>query len=418
MVLIGAGQRGMIYANNAYQSGLADIVAVAEPDAGRRKAAQQAFQISDHLAFDNAQALLAQKRLGEAVIIASMDRDHFAQAMPAMDAGYDILLEKPISPFPAECLRIQHKAQQTGRRVIVCHVLRYSPFFREVHHIIQSGQYGRVVAIQHNENIGNFHMAHAFVRGNWRNSKTSSPIIMQKSCHDMDLLYWYAGSPAKRIASFGNLYYFRPENAPAGSAMRCLDCAVSAQCRFDARKAYLPVMGDWPATVLTQDQTEQGLLQAMREGPYGRCVYRCDNDVCDHQATSIEFENGVTATFNLSAFTNRMTRTMKIMLEDAEIRASEHENVIQISSFASTGEGRAYERVIHPPRIASGHSGGDQGLIHDFLEMLESGTQTPDTAIQGSVESHLMAGAAELARVQSRVVDMQAYRSALQEETS
>jgi predicted dehydrogenase len=258
----------MIYGGYAQKSGLAQIVAVAEPHAARREAAAEAFHIAPENVYDSAEALFAAGRLGDAIIIASMDRDHFGQAMAAMDLGYHLLLEKPVSPDPAECLRIAEKASKTGRMVAVCHVLRYAPFLQALKSIVDSGELGRVISIVHNENVGNFHMAHSFVRGNWRNSGESSPIILQKSCHDMDLLVWLTGSQAEKVSSFGQLTYFKEENAPKGSAARCLDCPAALDCRFDARKCYLPIAGNWPATALTLDQTDAGVLKAIEEGPY------------------------------------------------------------------------------------------------------------------------------------------------------
>lgn len=414
-VLIGAGQRGMIYAQYAYDSGLADIAAIAEPDEKRRLDAAEKLFVKPERCFESAQDMFAKGRMGDAAIIASMDKDHYAQAMRALELGYDLLLEKPISPDPLECMLIEERARQTGRRVVVCHVLRYSPFFRQIKKIIDSGELGRVVTIQHNENIGNFHMAHAFVRGNWSRAAVSSPIIMQKSCHDMDLLVWLVSSKAAKLSSFGDLSYFKEDNAPPGSAGRCLECPVAADCRFDARKMYLPIAGGWPASVLSLDQSEEGLLKAMREGPYGRCVYRCGNDVCDHQVVNILFENGVTATFNLSAFTNRMARTMKIMCEDGEIRVSEHENRIEVIRFGSNAQEAEQMQVITPPRADGGHSGGDAGLMNDFFSMLKSGEGNLETQIARSVESHYMAAAAERSRLEGQVIDMAAYRRGLRE---
>jgi predicted dehydrogenase len=289
-------------------------------------------------------------------------------------------------------------------------VLRYSPFFREIRKAITDGKIGRVITIQHNENIGNFHIAHSFVRGNWRRSDLSSPLIMQKSCHDMDLLVWLTGSRCSSIASFGDLTYFRGENAPAGSGRRCCDCPLKDSCRFSAYRCYLPVAGDWPAAVLTEDQSEEGLREAIRTGPYGRCVYRCDNNVCDHQVSILRFDNGVTATFNLSGFTDRMTRTIKIMGEDGEIRASEAENEIEIIRFASTGREAGEREVIRPEVAQSGHSGGDSGIVEDFLAMLEGRLGTSATDIRESVESHMMACAAEEARLTGTVVRIADFR--------
>ena len=251
-VLIGAGQRGMIYAKYARERGH-QIAAVAEPDEAKRQIAGDVFGIPEHFRFHTGKELLEQPKLGDAAIIATMDRDHFQEAVPAMEKGYHLLLEKPISPVPEETLAIEETALRTGRHVSVCHVLRYSPFFRELKNAAAGGKIGRVITIQHNENIGNFHIAHSFVRGNWRRSELASPLIMQKSCHDMDLLVWLAGSGCESIASFGDLTYFREENAPEGAARRCCDCPLKDTCRFSAYRCYLPLAGNWPAKVLTGD---------------------------------------------------------------------------------------------------------------------------------------------------------------------
>ena len=408
-VLIGAGQRGMIYARYAIEKGHG-VSAVAEKDPVKREIARREFDIPENRCFADAAELLAQPKLGDAAIIATMDRDHFAQAMPAMDRGYHLLLEKPISPVPEEVLAIEEKAGETNRQVVVCHVLRYSPFFREIKKQLDAGVIGKVITVQHNENIGNFHMAHSFVRGNWRRSDTASPLIMQKSCHDMDLLVWLVGSGCRQVASFGSLAYFKPENAPAGAAARCADCPHKETCRFSAYRAYLPVMGTWPAAVLTEDQTEEGLKEAIRTGPYGRCVFHCDNTVCDHQVTALEFENGVTATFNLSGFTNRIARTLKIMGENGELRANEYANEIEITRFAPNGVHQSQSIVIHPALTTTGHGGGDGGIVEDFLALLEGRQAEAASDIRYSVESHMMACAAEEARLTGAVVRLADFR--------
>lgn len=386
-----------------------------EPDAGRRKAAADEFQIPVGKQFENVDEFFQLGKICDAVIISSMDRDHYAQTMEALNIGYDILLEKPISPNPEECLRIQQKANEKGRKVIVCHVLRYTNFFAEIKRIIDSGELGKIITIQHNENIGNFHMAHSFVRGNWRRGDLASPIIMQKSCHDMDILAWLVDSGAKRISSYGSLAYFKEENAPAGSAERCLDCKVAADCRFDAKKAYLPVRGQWPATVISADQSEEGLLQALQTSPYGRCVYRMDNNVCDHQVTLIEFKNGVTATFNLSGFTNNMHRTLKIMCEHGEIRGDDLSNIIEVTKFASNMAETSQQTVIRPAAVDGGHHGGDTGLMNDFLGNLGRADFNSRSSIDMSVESHLMSYAAEEARVTGTIIDLDQLREQVQQ---
>ena len=408
-VLIGAGQRGMIYAKYALEKGHT-ITAVAETDEIRREIAGNILSVPVEYRFHSGAELLAQPQMGDAAIIATMDRDHFREAIPAMRKGYHLLLEKPISPIPEETLAIEDTATQTGKYVTVCHVLRYSPFFRELKKAAASGKIGKVITIQHNENIGNFHIAHSFVRGNWRRSDEASPLIMQKSCHDMDLLVWLAGNECETVASFGDLTYFRAENAPEGSTDRCCSCPLRDGCRFSAYNCYLPVAGEWPASVLTEDQSEEGLRKAIRTGPYGRCVYHCDNNVCDHQVSILRFRNGITATFNLSGFTNKMTRTIKIMGEDGEIRASESENIIEVTRFKGNWKDEPETEIIRPTESTSGHSGGDSGIMDDFLELLEGHEMESATDIHESVISHMMACAAEEARITGTVISIDEFR--------
>ena len=410
--LIGAGQRGMIYAEYAYFKKGIPIVAVVEPHEGRRQAAAEKFGIPAEGCFARVEDLFAKGKLADALILASMDKDHYAQTMTALDRGYDLLLEKPISPDARECMEIARRAKELGRKIIVCHVLRYTNFFSKLKEILDSGELGRVVAINHSENVGNFHIAHSFVRGNWRRSDETSPIIMQKSCHDMDILTWLVGSEARRIASFGSLRHFKEENAPAGSAARCLDCKVDS-CQYNALKAYLPVRGGWPAALLGPDQTEAGIRKALETSPYGRCVYRCDNDVCDHQVTIIEFKNGVNVSFTLSGFTNRMCREIKIMCEYGEINACDDGDRIEITRFNSNQVDQISQIRLRTAQVEGFHGGGDSLLMEDFIDGLVNGTGESKTAIERSIESHVMACAAELSRVTGRVVDVDEFKAEL-----
>ncbi|WP_073590449.1 Gfo/Idh/MocA family protein [Anaerocolumna xylanovorans] len=416
LAVIGAGQRGMIYAKIASTYPDVEITAVAEPSEERRNFAAESLDLSKDMLFDNTDAFFHQGRLADAVIIATMDQDHYKQTMKALECGYHILLEKPISPNPAECLEIMEAANAKNLNVIVCHVLRYTNFFMTMKAILDSNELGKVVTIEHSENIGNFHMAHSFVRGNWRRKDLSSPLIMQKSCHDMDILTWLVGSEAGRISSFGNLTYFKEDNAPANSGKRCLDCQAAAKCRFDARKVYLPIAGEWPATAVSTVQTKEGLMEAFRKGPYGRCVYRCDNDVCDNQVTIIEFENGVTASFHLSGFTNRISRTIKVMCEHGEIKGDDGLNTIEVTRFASNANEAYEKRVIYPGVVNSGHGGGDSGLMDDFISLMKMDSDISKSSINKSVESHVMAYAAEQSRISGQVIDICNLKKEIKEE--
>lgn len=415
LALIGAGQRGMIYAEYAYFKKGVEITAVVEPHDERRQIAAEKFNVKPENVFANIEDFYAKGKICDAIILATMDKQHFDHTMAALEVGYDILLEKPVSPDPKECVLISEKAKKLGKKIIVCHVLRYTRFFSKLKEIIDSGELGRVVAIQHNENVGNFHIAHSFVRGNWRRKDETSPIIMQKSCHDMDILTWLVGSEAKKISSFGSLSHFKPECAPEGAAKRCLDCKVE-DCQYHAVKAYMPVRGGWPAVLLGSDQSEEGIMKALETSQYGRCVYYCDNDVCDNQVTLIEFKNGVNVAFTLSGFTNRMCRTLKIMCEKGEIRADDLTETIEVTKFNSNSVDETNQRVIRVEKVDGFHGGGDSLLMEDFIANLEGSSADSKTAIERSVESHIMAFAAEEARVTNTVVDIDEFKKKLMSE--
>ena len=414
-VIIGTGSRGMIYGQWAYDHGI-EIAAIAERRPERLKNAAEEFHVSPDLCFSDASELFALGKIADAAIIATLDRDHFGHVMQALDCGYDILLEKPISPDARECIAIEEKANALGRKITVCHVLRYTNFWGQIKELLDSGELGRIVAIKHSENIGAFHMAHSFVRGNWRNDQLSSPIIMQKSCHDLDILLWLTGAHCTKVAAFGGLSYFREEKAPAASSDRCCTCAVRDNCRFDAWKAYYPVLGQWPADVVCLEQTEDALAEALKNGPYGRCVFRCDNNVCDHMSILMEFDNGVTASFSLTAHTSACHRSIHIMCEEGEIEADDGKRQILVRKHVSSQADTFEERVINVRTNGSGHGGGDAGIMEDFTATL-NGAEESRRSISRSVESHLMACAIEEARLTGRVVVLQEYRQKLSEET-
>jgi len=407
-VLIGAGGRG-IHAYAPYALERPDrlrFVAVADPDPVRRQEFAARYRVDEAMCFTGWEQLLARPRLAEAAIICTQDRMHYAPAMAALAAGYHVLLEKPISPDPRECVELAETARRHGRLLAVCHVLRYTPFFATLKRLLDEGRIGRLISIQHNENVSYFHMAHAFVRGHYRNSTESSPMILAKCCHDMDIMLWLAGADCVRLASFGSLLHFRPEEAPPGAPARCLDgCPAQDQCPYDAARIYLNPPVPW-LTLMIGDGSREGMLQALRTGPYGRCVYRCDNDVVDHQVVSIEFANGVTAAFTMCGFTQEVSRTIKLMGTHGEIRGYMEGNEIEVSEF-STGR-LDIVRIAAP---AEGHGGGDVELIKNFTSMVAEDCTASPTSAETSVQSHLMSFAAEKSRREGRVVVMEQYRN-------
>lgn len=411
-VIVGAGSRGMIYGTWARAQGH-QVAAIAELRPDRLRDAGEKLGVPESRRYPSAHALFSQGKIADGAIIASQDRDHFGHVMEALDQGYDLLLEKPISNDPRECLEIEAKANRLGRKITVCHVLRYTNFFSTIKQVLDSGELGKIVSIKHSENIGNFHMAHSFVRGNWNRADTSSPIILAKSCHDLDILLWLTGSHCTKIAAFGSLSYFRPENAPAGAADRCLDCPVKDNCRYSAMGVYEPCLGGWPADVVCLEQTREALEAALQTGPYGRCVYRCGNDVCDHMSTIMEFENGVTATFSLSAQTDRVHRNIHIMCEDGEILADDDAHTVTVQHFSPNAQLTHESRTIHVVNGRGGHGGGDSGVMTAFTASLDHPEGESLSSISRSVESHLMASAAEQSRLTGQVVKLSDYRKAL-----
>lgn len=406
-VLIGAGQRG-IYAYASYaleRPGELRFTAVAEPNEKRRKQFAQLHGIPAERCFSSWEELLNQPKLGDAALICTQDDMHFEPTMKAIAKGYSIMLEKPMSPNPAETLRMAEEAEKHGSLLLVCHVLRYTPYIRSLKQLLTSGRIGRVMTIQWNENVGYWHQAHSFVRGNWRNSKQSSPMILAKCCHDMDVLHFLADSRCTMVSSFGSLSHFRPENAPAGSTERCIDgCAVESECLYSAVRTYYNAKDEWPQNVISDEPTLEARAKALREGPYGRCVYRCDNDVVDHQVVNLSFEDGMTVAFTMTAFTKQTNRTFKIMGTLGEIHGHLDKNEIEIISFNGRRE------MIYPEKHAGGHGGGDYSMIKEFLNRIKTGIgEKEDNAAAESAAGHMIAYAAEESRVTGQVVRMDEF---------
>lgn len=405
-ILIGAGLRGEVYASYALRfKDELKIIAVAEPDPERRERFKAQHNIKDENCFESWEQLLSEPKMADAALICTQDRMHFEPTMKAMELGYEVLLEKPMSSDPEECIRLGSYAKEHNRILDICYVLRYTPFFTTLKKLLKSGKIGRLISVQHNENVGYWHMAHSFVRGNWSNSDRSSSMILQKCCHDMDILRWLVGADCTNISSFGELTHFKAENAPEGAPLRCLDgCKHKNECAYYAPNLYLTEDTDWPTSAISNDSSYEARYKALMEGPYGRCVYHCDNNVVDHQVVTMEFANSVTVAFTMCAFTNEISRTIKLMGTEGEIRAAMEKGEIEIKNF-STGN----VEVIHLPEEKSGHGGGDDGIMMDFVSLVRSGESDAGYSIDESVHSHLMAFAAEKARLEKKIINMKKY---------
>lgn len=409
LALIGAGDRGNAYARWALaHPGRARFVAVAEPDPDRRARFAAAHGIDPAAQHDDWRQLLDDGDLAvDAVVIATQDAGHADPAVAAAGRGLHIMLEKPLAPTPQECVRIVDAVHEADVMLAVCHVLRYAPYTRLVKHLIDSGAIGDVVSVQHHEPVGFWHQAHSFVRGNWRREDLSSFMLLAKSCHDMDWLQHIVGRDIARVSSFGGLRHFRPENRPAGAADRCLDCAVEPDCPYSSPRLYRDRLarGDhgWPLSVVTPDFTEQALTAALREGPYGRCVYACDNDVVDHQVVAMEFDGGVTASFTMNAFNTGGHRRTRVFGTRGELVCDAVS--VTVHDF-TTGSATSHDpATVGGADAAGGHGGGDAGLMDAFTAAVATGDRT--RILSGpaqTLNSHLATFAAEQARHEGAVV--------------
>ena len=396
-IIIAAGNRGTIYARYdlEYPNEM-KIVGVAEPIPERRNYIRDTFNLSEDQCFSSWEEILEQGKLADIAIISTMDQDHYLPTLKALELGYHVLLEKPMSPNPREVIEMDLAAKKYNRKLSICHVLRYTDFWSSIREIIQSGKIGDVVSVQLNENVEIMHYAHSFVRGNWRKKADSSPMILQKSCHDMDILNFIMDKKCVRVSSFGSLSYFKEENAPEGAPHRCLDgCPVANECPFHAGRYYLDKANSFRAGMITEDKSREGIVKALRETDFGKCVFRSNNDVVDHQVVNLEFEDGSTATFSMCGFTRDETRTVQIMGTKGEIRGSMVENKFSYYDFLTKRE-----TVIHLPQVSSGHGGGDFGIVRSFLRDIDAGDDVENISSSSvSVWSHLMAFAAEESRL-------------------
>jgi len=419
VVLIGAGNRGRaVFGAYALRNPeRMRVVALAEPVEARRVAVAAEHGLSAECVFADWRALVAARPRAHAAIVATGDTEHVEPALATLAAGYHLLLEKPIAPTPADCVRVTEAAERAKRILQIGHVLRYTAFYAKVNELVSGGRVGRVSMIDLREHVAYWHMAHSYVRGKFRKRALAAPFLLAKSCHDLDLLAWLAASPATRIASFGSLGVYRPELAPAGAPERCsAACPVQASCPWDAERFYLGpddrTARHWPWSDLSPDPARAARSRALETGGYGRCVFRCDNDVVDHQVVAAEFENGLTATLGVHGTASEELRTVRVSGSEGELRGVLQRGVVELSRHGST--------EIETIRIETspfGHSGGDHGLLEHFCEVVaQDAPELVRASGRVALESHLLGFAAERARSEGTTIDMRAYRDEVRRE--
>lgn len=401
IAIIGGGNRGKIYADYATERPQElCVVAVVEPNRTKREHLAKLHGLSAEQCYDNDADFFTHPQLADAVLIASPDQFHYKQVIESLKKGYHILLEKPIAQCITECHEIAALAKKMNRIVGVCHVLRYSKCYQKVKDILESGELGKVMNVIHFEPIGLERMVHAFVRGQWRKKEETGPIIMTKSCHDLDLIQWLIGKRCVSIASYGALNYFKKENAPHGSTLRCTDgCAVEKSCPYSAIKIYQQEK-NWLRNFALTDSDEKNeklIDKELREGIYGRCVYQCDNDVVDSQVVSMLFEENITANFTMSAFTKEGFRSTRILLTNGEILADEKS--ITICNFTENTK-----RKISINELTK-HGGGDHLIMKSFVKAVSTNNHNEIISnIEESIEGFRMAIVADESRVREQMI--------------
>lgn len=407
---IGLGNRGQVHSKSVLKySDRMEVVAVSDPRPECRESCNKYLNLPDEMIFESGEELLKREKLADVMVITSQDRQHRAHAIAAMEKGYDLLLEKPIAATPEDCKEISDTAIRLGRKVIVCHVLRYTPFYKEIKKLIDAGTVGKIENIQATEGVGYYHIAHSFVRGNWHKKADSAPMILAKSCHDLDLFVWLTGKKCKKVTSFGSLDYFKAENCPEGATERCMDGCPHEDCPFHAVKYYLSTIPSWPSRILHPEPNEQNIMEALRKTDYGRCVFKMDNDVVDHQIVNLLMEDNVTVSFQMIGFTAKQDRTIRVMGTEGEIWGNLSGNKVYYQRYGKE------EQMIDLTKFTSdfsGHAGGDTRLMDDMLH-LEQGDDFDRislTPIDRSTESHLIAFAAEKSRLEGgKVIDMDEF---------
>lgn len=401
VVIVGAGARGnRVFAEliSRYDTRFT-VAGVVEPNEIRRRAFQRQHDVPDSRAYGSLEDFLARPRFADIVFICTLDPTHYAICSAVSEAGYDVLLEKPIATTLPDCLDLLEAERKCRNRIFVAHVLRYAPFVRRIKELVASGEYGAVRHVSVMENVGHWHFAHSYVRGNWRRADDCAPIILTKCSHDLDMIPWLVDDRVTSVASVGSLTYFRPENAPAGAAERCVDCGLRDTCRYSATRFYLRPEKDWPyETIAPPPDSLEARREAVTSGPYGRCVWHSDNDVCDSQTVLLGFAGGGHAVLGLHALTADNTRKVTVLLDEAEITGDLYRGWLRVSPF--TGEPyQLDEREVDLPTVWDRHGGGDLGLLQALGEHLTDGTHAEImSSLQASVLSHVLAFLAEDSR--------------------
>lgn len=419
-IIIGNGSRGTSYATQMKKLGdKYRVVGIAEPVQSRRDNIKEMHNIPEENCYNSWEEILAQPKMADVAVICTLDDMHYEPAMKAIGLGYNLLLEKPIAQTAQECVDIALAAEKKGVKVLVCHVLRYTPFYGKIKELVMQGKIGDIMSVIQVEGVGNIHQSHSYVRGNWHSEKETTPMLLAKCCHDLDIIQWLIGKPCKNVQSFGSLTYFTSENAPEGAPVRCIDgtCPVKDTCVYNCMKLYYDDKNNgWfrgaAAGHIAKDSkpTDEEVLEALKTTDYGLCVFHANNDVVDHQVVNMEFEGGATANLTMNAFTMGLGgRYIRLFGTKGELYANMSDKEITLTVFD------AKEAVKVPVAetkedITGGHGGGDIGIVRELYEYIMGEYNGYKAAnIEISAKNHLIGFAAEKARRNNSVEPITSY---------
>ena len=426
VAIVGAGHRAIRYASYAqHRPDEMRVAAVADPNPTRRELAARLFGIPEGRCFRSAEELAERPPLADAVINGTMDQQHVPTSLPLLDAGYHILLEKPFATGEEEMWRLKEAADRSRRKVMVCHVLRYAPFYREIRRCVLEGEIGDIVNIQTVEHVSYHHMGTGFLRGKWRSKRLcGSSMLMAKCCHDLDLVTWMkSGVAPVKVSSFGGNMQFTPAKAPNGSGTRCLlDCNIESECLYSARKHYVDHPRRWSFYVWGEFEsaddpdaeritTDQMVSSLRTDNPYGLCVWKSGCEVVDHQSVVIEFEDGCTATHNMIGGVARPCRAIHLIGTRGEIQGDFESGSFVVRGI-DTRPGQEYSESVRGVNEAGdmhgafgGHGGGDLRLVEDFVKYLSGEPPSIScTSLRDSIRGHLIGFRADTAMEQGSVL--------------
>lgn len=408
-VIVGAGHRAFVYSELAKTNpDLLKIVGVADPNPVRRKKAMEYFGFSEDMCFDSAQTLAEKGRLADAIINGTMDEQHLETAIPLLNAGYDMLLEKPFAVCEEDMRQIVDCAKKNNSKVMICHVLRYTPFYYAIKERIVNGEIGDIINIQMTEHVSYHHLSTSYIRGKWANSdKCHTTMLLAKCCHDMDIMMWMMSkTKPSKISSFGGKYQFKPENAPENAGTICMkDCPLVDTCVYSTKRLYIDHPDRWSFYVwdaledIENPTIEDKIALMKSNNPYARCIYKCDNDVVDHQSVLVEFDSGATGTHNMVGGSAEPRRNIHIIGTKGEIFGNFEESKFTVLKINPSPDAHNEECDVEEVDLKvggdmvgayGGHGGGDERLAEDFVKFIRG--EKPSlacTSIFDSVAGHL-----------------------------